>query len=38
MAQANLSAAELLPRLMMLELQGVVRSVPGGRYICLLPR
>jgi len=38
MAQANLSAAELLPRLMMLELQGIVRSVPGGRYICLLPR
>lgn len=38
MVQTGLSAAELLPRLTLLELKGVIRSVPGGRYICLLRR
>ena len=27
-------ATELLPMLMLLELQGVVQSLPGGRYVC----
>lgn len=31
------SAAELLPLLTLLELQGAVRPLPGGRYMCLLP-
>ncbi len=30
------SAASLLPVLSVLELKGVIRSVPGSRYICLL--
>ncbi len=32
---SKLSAAELLPTLTLLELQGIIKTVPGGRYIVI---
>jgi DNA processing protein len=36
MAASGESASSLLPRLTVLELKGVIKAVPGGRYISLL--